>query len=82
VYVFRIVDANGDNILPPTTLVAVRDLPFDDRVVQAKEGEQATLFQQMQKSLIARVMRRISAPDVAQRYQILIESNQAAPKSS
>lgn len=81
VYVFRIVDANGDNILPPTTLVAVRDLPFDDRVVQAKEGEQATLFQQMQKSMIARVMRRISAPDVAQRYQILIESNQAVPKS-
>lgn len=81
VYVFRIVDANGDNILPPTTLVAVRDLPFDDRVVQAKEGEQATLFKQMQKSLIARVMRRISAPDVAQRYQILIESNQAVPKS-
>jgi LPS-assembly lipoprotein len=82
VYVFRIVDPNGDNILPSTTLVAVRDMPFDDRVVQAKEGEQATLFRQMQKSLIARVMRRISAPDVAQRYQKLIESNQAEPKSS
>ncbi len=82
VYVFRIVDANGDNILPPTTLVAVRDMPFDDRVVQAKEGEQATLFKQMQNSLIARVMRRISAPDVAQRYQNLIESSQAVPKSS
>ena len=82
VYVFRIVDPNGDNILPPTTLVAVRDMPFDDRVVQAKEGEQATLFKQMQKSLIARVMRRISAPDVAQRYQNLIESNQSAPKPS
>jgi LPS-assembly lipoprotein len=82
VYIYRIVDANGDNILPPTTLVSVRDLPFDDRVVQAKEGEEAALFKQMQKSLIARVMRRISAPDVSQRYQNLIESNQAVPKSS
>jgi LPS-assembly lipoprotein len=80
-YVFRIVDPNGDNILPPTTLVAVRDLPFDDNVVQAKEGEQETLFKQMQKSLISRVMRRISAPDVTQSYQKLLESNQSAPKS-
>jgi LPS-assembly lipoprotein len=82
VYVFRIVDPNGDIILPSTTLVSVRDLPFDDRVIQAKEGEQATLFRQMQKSLVPRVMRRISAPDVEQRYRNLIESNQAEPKSS
>lgn len=80
-YVFGIVDPNGDNILPPTTLVAVRNLPFDDTVVQAKEGEQATLFNQMQKSLITRVVRRITAPDVKQRYQSLLENNQTLPKS-
>jgi LPS-assembly lipoprotein len=70
-YTFRIVDANRDVILPNTTLVATRDMPFDDQVVQAKEGEQATLFRQMQKSLVSRLMRRISAPDVAENYQKL-----------
>jgi LPS-assembly lipoprotein len=79
-YIFRIVDANGDIILPATTLRVVRNLPFDDRVVQAKEGEEATLFAQMQNSLIARIMRRISAPDIEARYRALIASN--APNAS
>ncbi len=70
-YIFRIVDANGNVILPATTLSVVRNLPFDDRVVQAKEGEQATLFGQMENSLIARIIRRISAPDIEDRYLAL-----------
>ena len=68
VYTFNIVSADGEIILPNTTLRVVRNLPFDDRVVQAKEGEQATLFSQMQTSLVSRILRRISAPDVAERY--------------
>lgn len=67
-YTFNLVTANGEIILPNTTLRAVRNLPFDDRVVQAKEGEQATLFNQMQTSLVSRIVRQISAPDVAERY--------------
>lgn len=67
-YTFSLETFNGEIILPATTLTAVRDMPFDDRVVQAKEGEQATLFRQMQKSLVPRLMRRITAPDVAQNY--------------
>ncbi len=74
-YTFNLVSADGDIILPNTTLRAVRNLPFDDRVVQAKEGEEATLFRQMQTSLISRIVRRISAPDVAQRYEELKASN-------
>jgi LPS-assembly lipoprotein len=67
-YTFRLVTANDEIILPATTLTAVRDLPFDDRVVQAKEIEEATLFRQMQKSLVPRLLRRISAVDVSQNY--------------
>lgn len=67
-YSFRIVAANKELILPDTTLVVQRNLPFDDRVIQAKEVEQATLFKQMQSSLVSRIMRRISAPDVADRF--------------
>lgn len=67
-YTFNIVSADGEIILPNTTLRAVRNLPFDDQVVQAKEGEQATLFKQMQSSLVSRIVRQVSSPNVAQRY--------------
>lgn len=67
-YVFNLVSADGETLLPNTTLRVRRNLPFDDRVVQAKEGEQATLFNQMQASLVARILRRISAPDVSQAW--------------
>jgi LPS-assembly lipoprotein len=70
-YTFRIVSNQNQIILPDTTLIVQRNLPFDDRVVQAKEGEQATLFQQMQMSLVSRLMRRISAPDVAEQFKRL-----------
>ncbi|UOD49544.1 LPS-assembly lipoprotein LptE [Orrella daihaiensis] len=67
-YTFNVTTPDGDIILPNTTLRVVRNLPFDDRVVQAKEGEEATLFEQMQASLVSRIVRRISAPDVTKRY--------------
>lgn len=76
-FTFRMVNSRNEVILPDTTLVAVRNLPYDDNVVQAKEGEQATLFAQMQKSLVNRLMRRITAPDVRQNYDRL---EQAAAK--
>lgn len=72
-YTFRLVNAKDQVIIPDTTLVSVRNLPFDDRVVQAKEGEAATLFKDMQKSLVTRILRRITAPDVKERWD-LVES--------
>lgn len=74
-FVFRIVSDKNEIILPDTVLTSVRDLPFDDRVVQAKESEQATLFRDMQKSLVPRIIRRIAAPDVKQRYDELLAEN-------
>ena len=70
-YTFRLVSAKDQVILPDTTLYSVRSMPFDDRVVQAKEGEAATLFKDMQRSLVARILRRITAPDITQRWQML-----------
>lgn len=75
-YTFNIVSADGETILPNSTLRARRNLPFDDRVVQAKEGEEATLFNQMQTSLVARIVRRISAPDVSQAWAELQSQTQ------
>lgn len=71
-FVFRIVNSKNEIILPDTVLTSIRELPFDDRVVQAKESEQATLFRDMQKSLVARIIRRIAAPDVRQTYEALL----------
>ena len=76
-YTFRLVNAKNQIVLPDTTLFAARSMPFDDRVVQAKEGEAATLYKDMQRSLVARMMRRITAPDIKQRWD---ELNEATPK--
>ena len=70
-FTFRLVNAKDQVILPATTLTATRSMPFDERVVQAKEGEAATLFKDMQKSLVTRIVRRISAPDITQRWETL-----------
>jgi LPS-assembly lipoprotein len=70
-FTFRLVNAKDQVILPATTLTASRSMPFDERVVQAKEGEAATLFRDMQKSLVTRIIRRITAPDITQRWEIV-----------
>lgn len=64
VFVFQLTDAQGHIILPPTTLQSVREIPYDDSQVQAKQGEIDTIFQDMQQSLIQRVVRHLASPDV------------------
>jgi len=63
-FVFQLVDAAGHIVLPPTTLRATREIPYDDTVVQAKQSEITLLFQQMQQSMVDRVVRHLTAPDV------------------
>lgn len=67
-FVFQLTDAKGRLILPPTTLRSTREIPYDDSVVQAKQGEITTVFQQMQQSLVDRVVRRLASPDVAEAF--------------
>lgn len=68
-FIFQLTDAKGHVILPPTTLRSTRELPYDDSVVQAKQGEITTVFQQMQQSMVDRVVRRLASPDVAEAFQ-------------
>ena len=70
-YTSRLVNAKNQIILPNTTLSAARAMPFDERVVQAKETEAVTLYRDMQKSLVPRMMRRLTAPDIKQRWDEL-----------
>ena len=76
---FRLETAGNEVILPDVTLRTVRDLPYDDNVIQAKESETAVLFAEMQQSLVGRLVRRISAPDVHEAYErILAEREDTA----
>ncbi len=67
-FIFQLTDAKGRLILPPTTLRSTREIPYDDTIVQAKQGEIATIFQEMQQSMIDRVVRHLAAPDVANAF--------------
>ncbi|HEY9461083.1 MAG TPA: LPS assembly lipoprotein LptE [Paralcaligenes sp.] len=63
-FVFQLTDAKGHVLLAPTTLTATREIPYDATAVQAKQGEIGNLFIEMQQSLIDRVIRRLTSPDV------------------
>jgi LPS-assembly lipoprotein len=69
VFVFEVTDAQNHLLLAPTTLRVVRDLPYDPSVVQAKQGEIASLFSEMRRTIVDRVVRHLTAPDVIKAYQ-------------
>jgi len=63
-FTFRLITNKGAAILPDTTLSVYREMPYDDQVVQAKQGQIESLYQSMQQSLVSRLVRRLTAPDV------------------
>lgn len=67
-FTFQILTREGDVVLGPTTLRSIREIPYNERVVQAKDSEINTTFRNMRQSLIDLIMRRISAPEVQERY--------------
>ncbi|MDN5842656.1 MAG: LPS assembly lipoprotein LptE [Alcaligenaceae bacterium] len=71
IFTFQVVDRNGRQVLPPTTLTSTREIPYNERVVQAKEGEITRTFQDMQLSLIDQIMRRLSSPEVRHTWENL-----------
>ena len=70
-YTIRLIDSKGQVILPDTTFTSVREMPYDDRFAQAFAIEQATMFKDMQKGLVSRIMRRITSQDVIERTRNL-----------
>lgn len=63
-FTFELIDRTGHVLLAPTVLRSVRELPYNDRIVQAKETEINRTFGDMRNALIDQILRRISAPDV------------------
>lgn len=74
VFTFRVVDAKGRALLPDTTLEAYREMPYNDQVVQAKEGQAESLYRNMEQSLVSRIMRRLTSPDV----RLAVEKSKSA----
>lgn len=71
VFSFELLDAQGKKILPPTTLTVTRYLPNDPDSVQAKESERASLYAAMEQDVIERLSRRLTAPDINERFEML-----------
>jgi LPS-assembly lipoprotein len=58
---FRVIDAQGRDYLPTTTLRSARAITFDDTRVLAKESEEALLWRDIQSDLVQQMIRRLTA---------------------
>lgn len=76
--VFELLDSKGREILPPTTLNVIREVPYDAEAVQAKDSEIETIFRDMEQSLINRIVRRLSSPDVVGAYHFISSQPEAS----
>lgn len=63
-FTFRVIDPQGNAILPDTTFVTTRQLPYNDAAAQALASQMESLYVSMEQSLINRVLRRLNATDV------------------
>ncbi|MBO1016883.1 hypothetical protein IPU70_25220 [Achromobacter sp. SD115] len=68
-YTFRLIDAKGRALIPDTTLSIYREMPYDDQVVQAKQGQIETLYKAMQRDLVSRLLRRMTAPEIRKAFE-------------
>ena len=60
-FVFRLVDAQSRELLPPTELVLSRDIVSTDIEVVAKQQEEELLYRDMQSDLVQQLLRRLAA---------------------
>lgn len=60
-YNYRVVDAQGRDLVPPSKVELIRDLTYDDSNVLAKQQEEALLWQDMENDIVQQLMRRLAA---------------------
>lgn len=56
---FRVIDPNGIELIPRTTLIARRDIAFNESELLAKESEEALLYRDMQSDLVRQMVNRL-----------------------
>lgn len=72
---FSLTDSKGDFLMPPTTLSVIRDMPNNPDNSYAKQIEINSLFDDMELSLVDRLVRRLSSIEVQQAYEKSVEVN-------
>ena len=60
-FVYRVVDAQGKELLPQSQIILQRDMTFDDERIFAKEAEEAIIWREMQQDLVQQLLRRLAA---------------------
>jgi LPS-assembly lipoprotein len=56
---FRVIDQEGTELIAPTSLLARRDIGFNESELLAKESEEALLFRDMQSDLVRQIVNRL-----------------------
>lgn len=57
---FRVVDAQGNELLEPTEIVLNRTIGYSDSQVLAKEAEEVLLYRDMQADMVQRVVQYLA----------------------
>ncbi|MDY0271704.1 MAG: LPS assembly lipoprotein LptE [Advenella sp.] len=65
---FTMTDSRGNELIPTSRISATRQLPYDEDDSAAKQEEMALMYEDMEKSIADRLIRRITAPDVITSY--------------
>lgn len=60
-FVYRVVDAQGKELLPQSQIILQRDMTFDDERIFAKEAEEAMIWREMQQDMVQLLLRRLAA---------------------
>jgi LPS-assembly lipoprotein len=58
---FRLRTVGGKELIPPTEILQVRELSYNEGVALAKQYEEAFQFKAMQSDIVAQVVRRLAA---------------------
>ncbi len=58
---FRLLNRQGEELIPETQLMQQRDVSYNESVALSKEGEEALLYRNMQTDLVQQLMRRLAA---------------------
>jgi len=58
---FRLVNRDGNELIPPSALSVRREFTFSDELILGKEQEEALLYNDMESDLVRQLMRRLAA---------------------
>jgi LPS-assembly lipoprotein len=58
---FKLRNAKGVELIPPTEILQQRDISFNETAVLAKEAEEGLLYRDMQNDIVQQIMRRLAA---------------------